>query len=77
MATRLRRFAVESLAVAAATAAGIAVYFFTLMGPALVFGNDIMLAWGWIGGILGFWTGYQAGGYARAVVRRLLLKPIR
>jgi hypothetical protein len=47
------------------------------MGPALVFGNDIMLAWGWIGGILGFWTGYQAGGYARAVVRRLLLKPIR
>ena len=72
MAPGLRSFLIECCAVIAAILVGIPTYFLTLMWPVLVFEDDIMLAWGWIGGILGLWTGYQAGGYARALTRNAL-----
>jgi hypothetical protein len=73
----VRSLLVKSLAVIAATGVGLAVYLLTLGWPTFFFRADIMLIWGWIGGILGIWTGYKSGGYAYSLVVRALLKPSR
>jgi hypothetical protein len=73
----MRTLLVKSLAVIGATAVGLAVFLLTLGWPTFFFRAEIMLLWGWIGGILGIWTGYKSGGYAYALVVRALLKPSR
>jgi len=71
---RLKRFAVETVAVIVAVIGGGVAFFLVFAWPTFTSRHQgLMLAWGWIGWIPGGLIGYYVAGVLRRLIRRILL----
>jgi hypothetical protein len=65
----MQKFLIETLAILIAMSAGFCIFVAIFFAPTFLYGNEIMLAWGWVGWIPALVAGKWIGTFVRKMVK--------